>query len=77
LDKNILVDAFNCVLKINELIKRRMNEMYEAKTKLTDVNVLEFLNQIPIKKRKADAFKLLEIYEKVTGYPGVLWGAGL
>lgn len=48
--------------------------MYEAKTRPTDADVLEFLNEVPSEKRKEDAFKLLEIYEKVTGYPGVMWG---
>lgn len=48
--------------------------MYEAKTKPTDQGVLDFLEPITPEKKKNDSLKLLDIFEKVTGYPPVLWG---
>lgn len=48
--------------------------MYEAKTKPTDQSVLDFLKPITPEQKKNDSLKLLDIFEKVTGYPAVLWG---
>jgi hypothetical protein len=51
--------------------------MYEAKTKPTDQRVADFLKEVTPEKRKKDALKLLEIFERVTGFPGVLWGSSI
>ena len=40
---------------------------YEAKLKPTDKSVFEFIEDIESKNKKADAYRLLDIYKEVTG----------
>lgn len=51
--------------------------MYEAKTKPTSNNVMDFLNQIEPSSKKEDAIALLHFFEEVTGYPAIMWGETL
>ncbi|NLD17148.1 MAG: DUF1801 domain-containing protein [Tissierellia bacterium] len=48
--------------------------MYEAKTRETDKNVIEFIEKIDHPRKKQDAYALLDIFEEVTGYEGKIWG---
>jgi hypothetical protein len=49
----------------------------EVKTRPTDASVAEFLNGITDERRRADAFKLLEIYRRITGEAAVMWGPAI
>lgn len=51
--------------------------MYEAKTASTSNSVMDFLNQVEPTSKKEDAITLLHFFEKVTGYPAVMWGDSL
>lgn len=48
--------------------------MAENKTKANDSSVEEFLNAVPDEKKRADAFRLLQIMREVTGEEGRMWG---
>ena len=48
--------------------------MVEIKTKVTDDNVVDFLNAAPTEQKKKDGFKLLEIFTKITGEKPKMWG---
>lgn len=48
--------------------------MAENKTKQTDEGVDAFLNSIVPERKRADAFELLEIFEKATGFKAKMWG---
>ena len=50
---------------------------YEAKLKPTDKSVIEFIEDIESKNKKADAYRLLEIYKEVTGMEPVMWGPSI
>ena len=51
--------------------------MSEAKMKANDNSVIEFIENIESEKKKSDAYKLLEIFEEVTGYEAVMWGSSI
>ncbi|MGG4489829.1 DUF1801 domain-containing protein [Metabacillus idriensis] len=51
--------------------------MYEPKMKETDNSVIEFIESVENEKKKADAFKLLKIFEEVTGYNAKMWGPSI
>ncbi|MDN7243489.1 DUF1801 domain-containing protein [Planococcus sp. N028] len=51
--------------------------MYEPKTKETDADVFEFIENIDHPKKREDAFKLLQIFEETTGYPAKMWGPSI
>ncbi len=51
--------------------------MYQQKTNPTDDSVIAFLETIENPKKKEDAYTLLEICEKESGYKGVMWGSSL
>lgn len=51
--------------------------MAELKTKLTTQAASEFLDSIESETKKQDSFKLLEIFEKVTGEKAQMWGASI
>ena len=48
--------------------------MSELKTKQNESNVLDYLNSIEIEQRKADCFKLLELFEETSGEKAKMWG---
>lgn len=48
--------------------------MYEAKTKPTDSNVIEFIEKVDHPKKKIDAYKLLDIFIETSGYEPKMWG---
>ncbi len=48
--------------------------MAELKTKATDASVEAFLNSVADEKKRADAFRLLQIMREETGEEPVMWG---
>lgn len=50
---------------------------YELKTKLNDASVEKFIKSVKDKKKQEDAFKLLDIFEKITGEKGKMWGSSI
>jgi hypothetical protein len=51
--------------------------MAELKTKKTNASVKAFLNTVPGETKRADSFKLLEIFEEVTGEKATMWGPAI
>lgn len=51
--------------------------MNEPKMRETGNSVIEFIERVENEKKKADAYKLLEIFEEVTGYDGKMWGPSI
>ncbi|AIQ57554.1 DUF1801 domain-containing protein [Paenibacillus borealis] len=51
--------------------------MYEQKTKETEHNVTQFIEQIDSPKKREDAYKLLDIFSETTGYPAKMWGPSI
>lgn len=42
-----------------------------------DNSVTDFIGTVESEKKKADAYKLLEIFEEVTGYEPKMWGTSI
>lgn len=51
--------------------------MPEPKTKPTEQNPVAFLETIAAAQRRADALKLLELFEEATGEKPVMWGSNI
>lgn len=51
--------------------------MAEIKTKLTDADVVEFINTVEHEGRRADAFKVLEIMKDVSQCEPQMWGPSI
>ncbi|GAA0447018.1 MAG: DUF1801 domain-containing protein [Bacillota bacterium] len=51
--------------------------MYELKTKENDGSVIEFIEQVASPRKKEDAYRLLDIFTEVTGYPAKMWGTSI
>ena len=51
--------------------------MAEPKMKENDKSVIEFIESVESEKKKADAYKLLEIFEEVTGFKEKMWGSSI
>ncbi len=51
--------------------------MAELKTKRTTQDPKEFLNTIEPEEKRKDSLTLLELFEKVTGEKGAMWGTSL
>lgn len=51
--------------------------MYEPKTKETDASVIEFIEAVENPRKRQDAYKLLEIFEKTSGFPAKMWGPSI
>ena len=49
----------------------------EIKTKANDGSVEDFLNAIADEQKRADSFRLLEIFQKVTGAKPKMWGPAI
>lgn len=49
----------------------------EAKTKETTASVTDFINAVADEKKRADAFKLLKIFEEATGFEPKMWGPSI
>ncbi len=51
--------------------------MATQKTLPTDNNVKTFLDSVPDEKKRQDCYKALELMQKATGYPAVMWGPSI
>jgi Domain of unknown function (DU1801) len=50
---------------------------YEPKTRETDASVEDFLNSVENEERRADAFRLLEIFKRLTDEKPKMWGPAI
>lgn len=50
---------------------------YEPKTRETDASVQDFLNSVENKERRDDAFRLLEMFARLTGETPNMWGPAI
>ncbi|BDI24080.1 DUF1801 domain-containing protein [Herbiconiux sp. L3-i23] len=48
-----------------------------AATAPTPVDVDEFLRAVPDERRRAEGFRLKDLFEHVTGLPAVMWGPSM
>ncbi|MFC4411713.1 DUF1801 domain-containing protein [Chungangia koreensis] len=51
--------------------------MYKLKTKETDHSVIEFIERVDSPKKKADAYRLLDIFTEATGLEAKMWGPSI
>lgn len=51
--------------------------MSQIKTTVHNGSVTDFLNSVPDVRRREDAFKLLELFKKVTGLEPKMWGSSI
>ncbi len=51
--------------------------MYEQKTKETDKDVIEFIEQVDNPKKREDAYRLLDLFTEVTGFEAKMWGPSI
>lgn len=51
--------------------------MYEQKTKETDNDVIEFIEQVDSPKKREDAYRLLKLFNEVTGFEAKMWGPSI
>ena len=50
---------------------------HEPKTRETDASVEDFLNSVENETRRADAFRVLEMYKRATGLEPKMWGEAI
>lgn len=50
---------------------------YEPKTRVTDASVEDFLNSVENPGRRADAFRVLEMFNRLTGETPKMWGPAI
>ncbi|MBK9156387.1 MAG: DUF1801 domain-containing protein [Chloracidobacterium sp.] len=50
---------------------------YEPKTRPTDASVEDFLNSIENEERRKDGFRLLEMFNRITGEKPKMWGPAI
>lgn len=51
--------------------------MYELKTKETDHSVIEFIENVENLKKREDAYRLLDIFTKTSGFKAKMWGPSI
>ncbi|MFC0522764.1 DUF1801 domain-containing protein [Pontibacillus salicampi] len=51
--------------------------MYELKTKENDNSVIEFIEAVESKRKKEDAYRLLDMFTNISGYPAKMWGPSI
>lgn len=51
--------------------------MAEPKMKENENSVIEFIEDVGHEKKKADAYRLLEMFEEATGYDAKMWGPSI
>ncbi|PSL33011.1 uncharacterized protein DUF1801 [Planomicrobium soli] len=51
--------------------------MYDPKTRATDADVAEFIENIEHPKKREDAYQLLQLFEETSGYPAKMWGPSI
>ena len=50
---------------------------YEAKTKVTDASVADFIAAVENPQRRADAETLCALFEEISGQPATMWGPSI
>ena len=50
---------------------------YEPKTRETNASVDDFVNSVENKERREDAFRLLEMFSRLTGETAKMWGSAI
>jgi len=68
--------AGDCVLLCRSQL-RYVPSMGESKTKPTSVTAAEFIAGVPDGTRRADAEALVQIFQRATGEPPVMWGGSI
>jgi Domain of unknown function (DU1801) len=51
--------------------------MYEQKTKETDNDVIEFIENVENPKKREDAYRLLTLFNEATGFDAKMWGPSI
>ncbi|MGM0903828.1 MAG: DUF1801 domain-containing protein [Bacillota bacterium] len=51
--------------------------MYELKTKETDNSVIGFIEKVGSPKKREEAYKLLDLFTKTSGYEAKMWGPSI
>ncbi len=51
--------------------------MAQNKTQPTDESVIKFITAVEPESKRQDAFKLLEMMERLSGYNAKMWGASI
>lgn len=51
--------------------------MSELKTKVNDASVEDFINSVDDETKRSDSFKLLEMFQKITGEKPKMWGSAI
>ena len=49
----------------------------ELKTKLNEATVEDFLNNVADEQQRADSFKVLELFKRITGEEPKMWGPAI
>ena len=50
---------------------------YELKTKATETGVAAFIDAVADEKQRADAHKIVEMMERLSGHPPKMWGPSI
>jgi len=51
--------------------------VYKLKTKETENSVIEFIENVDSPKKREDAYQLLDIFTKTTGFQAKMWGPSI
>ena len=51
--------------------------VYETKTKENDASVRAFIDALPDERKRADTLILLDLFERMSGYPAKMWGPSI
>jgi hypothetical protein len=51
--------------------------MGDIKTKVNEASVKDFINSVPLDKRRDDSLVLLEMFKKITGEQAKMWGTSM
>ena len=50
---------------------------YELKTKATETGFAAFIDAVADEKQRADAYKIVEMMERLSGHPPKMWGPSI
>lgn len=50
---------------------------YELKTKATETGVAAFIDAVADEKQRGDAYKIVEMMERLSGHPPKMWGPSI
>ncbi|MES2380952.1 MAG: DUF1801 domain-containing protein [Bacteroidota bacterium] len=55
----------------------KKSKLADIKTKPTEINVTDYMNNITDEQKRKDSFVLMEMMQKTTGEEPVLWGSSI